>query len=133
MLKKALIVRFRNRIDVIPIREIIYLEKDLHRVRVHTEKGEYVFYARFDEIMPYLDVRFRRCHRSLILNYDRIEQLGDPLIRMDDSSELAFGKATLLRLKKDYETYVDWKIKKIREIDERAGFIMNSDQSVRPY
>ena len=125
MFKKTLIVKLRNKIDVVPIREIIYLEKDLRRIRVHTESGDYVFYARFDEIMPYLDVRFRRCHRSYIINYDRIEHFEDLLVRMDDSTELPFGRATILRLKKDFESYVDWKAEKQREIDERAGLVFD--------
>ena len=124
MLKKTLVVKFRSKIDVVPIKEIVYLEKDLRRILVHTEDKVYVLCGRFDDIMPYLDVRFRRAHRSYILNYDRIAHMEDMLIRMDDSSELTFGKPLILRLKKDFESYVAWQLKKLKEIDERAGLYM---------
>ena len=114
--------KIRSRIHVVPIGEILYLEKYRKQIRAHTEKGDHVFYARFDDVMPDLDVRFSRCHRSYVLNYDRVVYMGDYVIRMDDSSELFFGKPTILRIKKDYESYMEWKRKKLREIDLKTGY-----------
>lgn len=122
MLRKALKVKLRNKIYIIPISEILYMEKERRRIRVHADKGDILFYARFDDVMPYLDARFYRCHRSFIINYDRISYMGDLEVIMDDSSQLCFGKATILRLKKDYDSFVEWKKEKMREFDVKRGF-----------
>lgn len=121
MLKRTLIVRFRSSIHVVPMGEILYLENRRRIIRVHTSKNDYLFYARFDDVMPDLDRRFSRCHRSYILNLDRITFLENMRIGLDDTEELKFGKATFLRLKKEFEDYSRWKREWIRDDDKRRG------------
>lgn len=106
---------------MVPIKEILYMEKSGRTVHVHTDDEVYVHYAKFDDIMPELDSRFSNCHRSYILNMDRIKYLGKMKVRMDDSSELVFGKTTFQRLKREVESFTEWKRKILDEIDRKMG------------
>ena len=112
-------MRIRRGIYVVPMKEIIYMEKERRRMRVHTQSRDYYYYVRFVDVMPHLDGRFTRSHRSFILNMDRIVRLENRRIVMDDGSEIFFGKATFQRLKKDYERYSLWKRAWFEEHDPR--------------
>ena len=119
MLKRTLTLKIRSNIYIVPMGEILYMMSERHLIRVHTTMGDYLYYARFDDVMPDLDRRFSRCHRSYILNLDRIIFLDNLKIGLDDRSVLFFGKATFLRLKKELEEYSEWKRIWLREMDKK--------------
>ena len=121
MLKKTLTVRVGKRVHVLPIRDILYMEKRMRKVCVHTTEGDYLYYARFDEVVKNLDVRFVWFHRSYILNMDRIRSIGDAAVIMDDGSELFFSEQLLLRLKRHYTGFEEWKQKWIAERNRENG------------
>ena len=107
MLRKELIVRIRGSIHLVPIEEILFMEKERRRIRVHTAKKDYRYYARFDELVERLDGRFIWCHRSYIVNMERVAYLEDMHIGMDDSTEVVFGKNTFHRFKRQFDTYLE--------------------------
>ena len=109
MLKRTLTIRIRGSIYVVPIREIIYMEKYCRKIKVHTKERDYLYYAGFEEVIGDLDIRFSWCHRSYILNMERVIYLDDMRIGMDGSSELIFGRNTFIRFKKEVERYLRWK------------------------
>lgn len=109
MLKKTLSIRIRRRIVVLPMKEILFMEKKKRQIVLHASEGEYLFYGRFREIMDDLDIRFAWCHRSYILNMDRIAAMGEGVIRLDDGTELVFGKEAYGRLRETYDRYLAWK------------------------
>lgn len=117
MIKRTLTMRIRNGIYVVPMKEILYMEKERRRMRVHTEDCDYYYYTRFEDVLPQLDKRFSRSHRSYIVNLDRIARMEDMHILMDDDTELIFGKATYLRLKREFERYTTWKNRLFQRID----------------
>ncbi|MBQ6401337.1 MAG: LytTR family transcriptional regulator [Firmicutes bacterium] len=109
MLKKTLSIKIRRRIVVLQMGDILFMEKKKRQVVLHASDGEYLFYGRFYELMDDLDARFAWCHRSYILNMDRIVSMGDCVIRLDDDTELVFGKEPYGRLRETYDRYLDWK------------------------
>ena len=58
----------------IPLKEILYFEKDRRRIIIHTtespgeSEGTVYFYGTMDELMPRLDGHFLRCHNSYVVN-----------------------------------------------------------------
>ena len=126
MLKRTLTLKIRSSIYIVPMGEILYLMNDRHLIKVHTSMGDYLYYARFDDVMLELDRRFSRCHRSYILNLDRIIFLDDLKIGLDDRSVLFFGKTTFQRLKKDLEEYSEWKRRWLNEVDKKKEVILQN-------
>jgi len=90
----------------IPYDDIIYMEKDLRKIVVHTMKGEIAFYGKFCDVMPLLDERFTNCHRSYVLNMDEIRCLSDDVIVMSSEESFRFGLKCFQRLKRDYMKYL---------------------------
>lgn len=86
----------------IPLDDIIYLEKKLRLISVHTKKGCISFYGRFIDVVPLLDERFTHCHKSYVLNMDEIICLSRAVVVMSDDVEIRFGKRSYDRLMKNY-------------------------------
>ena len=94
----ALKIKVKGQLYFIPLNDIIYLEKDLRKIIVHTRKGDLSFYGRFCDIMPFLDRRFVCCHKSFILNLAEIHILSREEILMSNGGYLKFGKRCYERL-----------------------------------
>lgn len=59
-----------NSCQVLPFREIYYLEAVNHKIEFHTEDAVLEGYFKVAEIAELLDERFFQCHRSYFVNLD---------------------------------------------------------------
>ena len=57
--------------------DILFLETSdqIHKVRIHEENKQVEFYGTLKDIEETLDDRFYRCHRSFIVNRDKINRI----------------------------------------------------------
>ena len=104
-MNNSITVYVRGRQYIIPFEEIIYMEKDLRKIIMHTKKGDITFYGRYCDVMPLLDERFANCHRSFVLNMDEIRRLSENRIIMSNDDTIRFGIKCFNRLKRAYREY----------------------------
>lgn len=81
----------------IPFHEIIYFETsdNIHKVLLHTENRLIEFQGKLKEIEDVLDERFYRCHRSFIINRQKIKEINlkeHIIIMSNDAVCYASGK-----------------------------------------
>ena len=122
-MQRTLTIRMRAGIRSLPIGEIVYMEKQDHRIRVHTPGEDIWYYGTLSEAEEELDVRFAHFHRSYIINMDRIRLLSEGRVLLNDGSCLEVGEHCYLRLKEEYEDYLAWKRDWMQSLDRRRGFI----------
>ena len=89
----------------VPFDDIIYLEKNLRKIEMHTKKGMLSYYGRFCELMPLLDSRFAFCHKSYVLNIDEIRCLSREAIEMSNGDIIRFGQKCFARLRDAFEAH----------------------------
>ena len=78
-------IRTKSETNVIRKRDILFLEKDLRRIILHTKENDYMFYSSTEDILKKLGNRFIRCHRSYIINADHVVRIeGDSVILTND-------------------------------------------------
>ncbi|MDO4869984.1 MAG: LytTR family DNA-binding domain-containing protein [Bacillota bacterium] len=102
---KKINIKVQGKQYSIPLDDIVYLEKDLRRIRAYTRRYDITFYGRFCEYEPYLDERFAMCHRSYILNMDEIVCLDLNGIVMSNGDIIRFGLKCYEKLTKMYNNY----------------------------
>lgn len=73
--KQYFIVITKQGTAKIDMDDILYFEKDLRKVNVHTTDGIYSYYGSFKDLHGILDYRFCRCHYSIIVNLSKIISL----------------------------------------------------------
>jgi len=100
-----LIIKKRQGIYVFPADDIIYMEKKLRKINIHTKKHEVEFYGRFSDIIPLLDDRFMYCHRSYLINMDKIIWMQSNEIYVDNDEKIFFGRDSFVRAKKIFGKY----------------------------
>ncbi len=102
----TLTIHVSGKCYAIPFDEIVYMEKDLRKIIIHTAKGNISFYGRYCNVMPLLDERFANCHRSYVLNMNEIRCLSEEVIVMSNDDTVCFGTKCFQRLKRAYEAYI---------------------------
>jgi two-component system LytT family response regulator len=83
----------------VKVDDIVHVAAEGNYVRLHTPAGNFVLRERMVGIIARLDpVRFRRIHRSHIVNVDHVKKLlpwfgGDTLVMMSDGSRLTLSRS----------------------------------------
>ncbi len=72
--EKCLNIQNKQKNLSVPFDEICYIEsvKSSHKLNLYYDYGMVIFYASLKEVEQQLDERFVRCHKSIIVNTDKI-------------------------------------------------------------
>ena len=76
---------------IIPSR-ILYVESNLRKVIIHTEKEAVEIYATMAELEQRLDSRFYRCHRGYLVNFEKVVKYDRKNIALSDGTNLILAK-----------------------------------------
>ncbi len=79
---------YRFRMD-----DIFYIESDKRIVKIQGNNINEWIYCKIDDIEKSLDSRFIRCHKSFIVNYDKIKVFEKDIFIMDDDKILPISKS----------------------------------------
>lgn len=83
-------------------RRILYLESRLRMLRLVTERGEHSFYASLEDAQRQLGEGFLRCHKSFLVNLEKVERFSREQIVLEDGTHIpvsrSYGKDVRQRL-----------------------------------
>ena len=102
----GLIIRKKQGVYVLRADEIIYMEKKLRKINVHTADRDVEFYGSFSEIMPQLDGRFMCCHRSYLINMDKIIWMNCNEICVAGDETIFFGRDSFIKARRIFGRYL---------------------------
>lgn len=104
-----LIIRKKNGTYNLPFDQVIYLEKELRKIKVYTQIEEYKcieFYGRFEDIQEILDERFMQCNRSFIFNMDKIIVMTDSQVFLEGNIRISLGRDSFSRGRKQLDEFL---------------------------
>lgn len=107
-----IVVRKKQGIFVFSAEDIVYMEKNLRKICLHTLCRDHrciEFYGRFAEMAPYLDERFMCCHRSYIINMDNIVWMSGCEIFVSTNETIHMGRDSYGRARKIFTEYINKK------------------------
>ncbi len=101
---QSILVETRNDRIRIPFSAIYYVEAREKKVFIRTRNEEYGFYETMEQLMEKLPDRFRRCHRSYIVNMDRVRNIlsAEGMLLLDNDLVIPVSRSC----KKDIRTYI---------------------------
>lgn len=76
---------------ILPSR-ILYVESNLRKAIIHTEKEAIEIYATMAELEQRLDSRFYRCHRGYLVNFEKVVKYDRKNIVLSDGTKLIIAK-----------------------------------------
>ena len=115
-MKEKIVVKKNRDRYMVPVQNVIYMEKDLRRIVFHLaglSEKELVIYGSFRDLIPQLDERFLCCHRSYIINMDEIVVMSHNQIFLSSNESIYFGRDSYRRAVKIFEAYMKKKRKEI--------------------
>ena len=105
--KRGLLVKYKSSVRSIRFDAIFYLESAGHLITIHTEEGHQNCYDRLDKMMERLPESFLQCHKSYVVNMDKIQRIERNRIVMADSQEVPISKARYRETKSRYFPYME--------------------------
>ena len=86
-------IRLDNNKTIIPENTIKYIQKDGMKLIFNTDTRTYEVYNSFNKVAPLLPKQFIRCHKSYIVNLDKINNINfsTNVISFDDNEKCYIG------------------------------------------
>lgn len=91
--------------------EILYIEKELRLVKIHTSSRVYRFYGKLDDIVKYLNNHFYICHKSCIVNLDKITRMEDGVFYLEGERTLHIGRNNYQYTRSYYRKFLEQRAK----------------------
>lgn len=103
--RDALLVRTGPSLVRILPQEILYVESDRRKVRVHCRERVVETYAKMDEVEARLPRQFVRCHKSFLVNMDCISELGSFDLTLSNGETVPISQR---RKRSVYDRFVEY-------------------------
>lgn len=100
-------VKTRKETTRVNTREIFYIESELRIVNVYTAGRTYRFYGKLDEIGKYLNSGFYRCHKSCIINLEKIERMENGIFYFSDGRTIRIGQNNYRHTRSYYVKFLE--------------------------
>lgn len=90
---KRLVIQKGTSCEVIPLSQILYCEVQGRKVYIHQEDGKIVdYYEKLNDFERQVDGRFFRCHRSYLVNLDKVRGNHSGQVSLSDGSNIPVSR-----------------------------------------
>lgn len=88
------------------IGDIIYIESEARKLHIYTENGEYSVYRKLDEVAERLPENFYRCHKSCVINLDKVAHMKDRIISFEGGKSIGICAEKFSKAVQTYKGYL---------------------------
>lgn len=81
-------IKINNRNTIIRTDSVYYIEKDRTKLIFKTQDADYTIYSSFNKIGTELPSNFKRCHKSYIVNVNKIKDINNDVIHFVNDTKL---------------------------------------------
>ena len=89
----------------IPIKDIIYIEKDERKIKIYTKERTYSCYSTLAGLKAELPKSFIRCHKSFIISLRYVTYMGAAEAELNNEVVVPLGKVYASRVKEEYTRF----------------------------
>ncbi|MEL7656036.1 MAG: LytTR family DNA-binding domain-containing protein [Bacillota bacterium] len=90
----------------VKVKEILYIETELRVVNIYTNSRVYRFYGKLIDVMKYLNCNFYRCHKSCIVNLEKIARMENGIFYFYGGMTLRVGQNTYQRTRSYFKKFL---------------------------
>lgn len=106
MEKKYIFIETGNAIIRVDLSQVIYIEKVGREALVVTEKGVITWYRTMAQLREVTDDRFIKCHRSYLINMDKIVKMENQTICLEGGFSIIFGRESFRKATHIFREYI---------------------------
>ena len=104
--KNQLIIRNRNVTYVFFTYQLLYIESSAHQVIIHADREDIECYEKLSNLESRLDNNFAKCHKSFLVNMDRIRRITGSTIIFDNDVQINMSRQKAEEFKRTYFDYI---------------------------
>lgn len=86
--------------------DIIYIQQQQKKLAIVTDDEIYSYYEKIENVLDYLDKRFFRVMKKLVVNLDKISMVKEQQVHFKNGSDIYLGKDNYVRTKQKYTAYI---------------------------
>lgn len=101
-MEKYIAVVRRGQVLRLAVDNIIYIMKVGRKVRIVSTDGQWEYYERMENLLPFLDSRFYVCLRVLAVNLERVEKMENQTIFFQNGESYRLGRDNYVRVRQQY-------------------------------
>lgn len=90
----------------VPISSIFYLESKAHKSLIYTDTENYTLYEQLSALKERLPSCFLTCHKSYIVNMNKIKRIEKNVIILENLAEIPISKSQYTNAKQTYFRYM---------------------------
>lgn len=90
--ERCLFIQTRNWCKSIKMDTILFCEVINRKIYLHTTNEVIDYYGRLEELIPQLDERFYRCHRSYLINLNHLSMYSDGQVFLTNGEHVPVSK-----------------------------------------
>ena len=106
MLKQYFAIGNGNHPTQIKMSDILWVERNLRKIRVVTAGKVYEFYEKMKNVRPQLDQRFYPCLQGCYINLDQVKTMQGQGIIFDEENIYYLGRANFIKAKNAFKKYL---------------------------
>ncbi len=89
------------------LNEINYIQSEGRKLFIHKADGIIEYYEYMKDVLPRLDYRFYKCHRSLIINLSKIDFFSKNEVFFFNGDSVHIGIHNLRLTKNGYKAFIE--------------------------
>lgn len=106
MLKQYLAIANGNYAAQIKMSDILWVERNLRKIRVVTADRVYEFYENMKNVKPQLDQRFYPCLQGCYINLEQVKAMQAQEIIFDEQNIYYLGRSNFIKAKGAFKKYL---------------------------
>lgn len=99
-------VNVNKSIKMIPMKTIVYIESQGHKLIIHTVSEPVDVYKKLDELLPELSSDFVRSHKSYVLNMAYIRRIEGTAIELTNGKKLPISRANRAQVLNTFSEFI---------------------------
>lgn len=104
--KSQIIVRNQGQTLCIALKQIIYMESEGHKVKIHMKDQIVVCYEQLSELAKQMNIHFIQCHKSYIINMREIARIDSHCFVLRDGTEIPISRSQYNKTKEAFFRYI---------------------------
>lgn len=104
--EKSIILKQNGTFNVLPYKQILYLESRAHQIFIYTTDGEFAVYEKLDTYEDKLKNSFVRTHQSYLVNMEYIKRIDKKDLQLQDDTILPVSKSKYISARNKYFAFI---------------------------
>ena len=109
--EESIIFCYKNGIEAIRKKDIIYLESEAHKILIHTLQGDRIVYDKLDSYEQRLEKTFTRVHKSYLVNMDWVYSISSKELLLKNQVKIPVSRSKYQQVKEHYFNYARLELK----------------------